>query len=106
MCCSRVQEISSVVHQLSCFGDGYSLYLFTGGLFLCFTPFLWGKVSDPSASSLLSVCLFFDFMEPFDFGCSSLAQEMSFVVCYLPYFRQWLITYPLLALLPFQPFVY
>jgi hypothetical protein len=27
---------------------------------------------------------------------------MSFVDCYLPYFRQWLITIPLLALLPFQ----
>jgi hypothetical protein len=30
-------------------------------------------------------------------------QEMSFVDRYLPYFRQWLITCPLLALLPFQP---
>jgi hypothetical protein len=28
---------------------------------------------------------------------------MSFVHCYLPYFRQWLITLPLSALLPFQP---
>jgi hypothetical protein len=28
---------------------------------------------------------------------------MSFVNRYLPYFRQWIITYPLLALLPFQP---
>jgi hypothetical protein len=26
------------------------------GLFLCFFPFLWGKVSDPSASPLLSAC--------------------------------------------------
>jgi hypothetical protein len=25
-------------------------------MFLCFTPFLWGKVRDPSASSLLSAC--------------------------------------------------
>jgi hypothetical protein len=39
----------------------------------------------------------------FDFGCSSLAQEMIFVDCYLTYFRQWLITCLLLALLPFQP---
>jgi hypothetical protein len=38
----------------------------------------------------------------FDFGCYSLAQEMSFVDSYLPYFRQRLITCPLLALLPFQ----
>jgi hypothetical protein len=28
---------------------------------------------------------------------------MSFVVCYLPYFRQWLITCLLLAFLLFQP---
>jgi hypothetical protein len=30
--------------------------LFTWGLFLCLTPFLWGKVSDPSAGPLLSLC--------------------------------------------------
>jgi hypothetical protein len=46
---------------------------------------------------------FFNFAEPFDFECSSLPQEMSFVVCYLPYFRQWLITCLLLAFLLFQP---
>jgi hypothetical protein len=39
----------------------------------------------------------------FDFGCCLLAQEMSFVDCYLPYFRQLLITRLLSALLPFQP---
>jgi hypothetical protein len=55
-CCPQVQEISSVAHQLSCFGGGYSLYFFTGGLFLCLSPFLWGKVSDLSASPLLSAC--------------------------------------------------
>jgi hypothetical protein len=48
--------ISSVAHQLSCFGVGFSLCLNTGGLFLCFASFLWGKVSDPSAGPLLSVC--------------------------------------------------
>jgi hypothetical protein len=42
----------------------------------------------------------------FDFGCCSLAQEMSFVDCYLPYFRPQLITRLLLALLPLQMFVY
>jgi hypothetical protein len=47
-------------------------------------------------------CLFFNFAEPFDFGCWLLAQEMRFVIRYLPYFRQWLITHPLLAFLPFQ----
>jgi hypothetical protein len=33
-----------------------SLCLITGGLFLCLVPFLWGKVSDLSAGSLLSEC--------------------------------------------------
>jgi hypothetical protein len=48
-------EISSVAHQLSWFGVGFLLCLITGGLFLCFTPFLWGKVSDSSGGPLLSV---------------------------------------------------
>jgi hypothetical protein len=47
--------------------------------------------------------LFFNFALLFDFGCFSLAQEMSFVDYYLPYFRQQLITSLLLALLLFQP---
>jgi hypothetical protein len=51
---------------------------------------------------LMVRCLFFNFERPFHFGCCSLAQEMNFVVHYLPYFRQWLITCPLSALLPFQ----
>jgi hypothetical protein len=41
-----------------------------------------------------------------DFGSYSLAQEMSFVDLYLLYFMPWLITHLLLALLPFQAFVY
>jgi hypothetical protein len=44
----------------------------------------------------------FNFAKLFDLGCCSLAQEMSFVDCYLPYFRQWLITCLLSTLLPFQ----
>jgi hypothetical protein len=47
--------------------------------------------------------LFFNFAVSFDFGCCSLAQEMSFVGCYLPYFRQWLITSLLSALFLFSP---
>jgi hypothetical protein len=73
---------------------------------LCLAPFLWGKVRDPSAGSLLSLCcdglLIVNFAVSFDLGCCSLAQEMSFVDCYVPYFRQQLITHPLSALLPFQ----
>jgi hypothetical protein len=41
-------------------------------------------------------CLFFNFVGQFGFGCCSLAQEMSSVICYLPCFREWLITCPLL----------
>jgi hypothetical protein len=100
--------ISSVAHQLSCFGVGLSLCWFTGGLFLCLAPCLWGKFSNLSAGSccqhVVMVCwLFFNFAVSFDFGCCSLAHEMSFVDCYLPYFRHRLITHPLLVLLPFQP---
>jgi hypothetical protein len=82
--------------------------LITGGLLLCLTPFFWGKVSDPSAGSLQSACcdgllIIFQFSVSFDFGCCTLAQEISYVDCYLPYFRQQLITHLLWALLPFQP---
>jgi hypothetical protein len=50
---------------------------------------------------VMLVCwLFFNFATLSDFGCCSLAQEMSFVVRYLPYFRQWITT----ARLPFQSF--
>jgi hypothetical protein len=52
VCCPQVLE--SVSHQLSCFGLGFSLCLIPRGLFLCLAPFLWGKVSDPSAGPLLS----------------------------------------------------
>jgi hypothetical protein len=68
----------------------------------CLAPFLWGRVRDLSAGSQLSACyvgllIVFHFSLLFDFGCCSLAQEMSFVDCYLPYFRQWFITCPLPA---------
>jgi hypothetical protein len=100
-CCPQVQEITSVVHQLSCFGGSFSLCLFTGGLFLCLTPFFWGRVSvlpeAPCCQRVVMVrCLFFNFAEQFDFGCCSLALEMSFVIHCLPCLREWLITYPLL----------
>jgi hypothetical protein len=54
--CPQGPENSSVAHQPSCFGVGLSLCWFIGGLFLCLAPFLWGKVRNPSASSLLSAC--------------------------------------------------
>jgi hypothetical protein len=82
--------------------------LITGGLFLCLAPFFWGKVSDPLAGPLLSACcdgllIIFQFFSVINFGCCSLAQKMSFVDPYLPYFSQQLITCPLSALLTFQP---
>jgi hypothetical protein len=54
--CPQVLENSSVVLQPSCFGVGFSLCWFTGGLFFCLVPFLWGKARDPSARPLLSAC--------------------------------------------------
>jgi uncharacterized protein YjeT (DUF2065 family) len=54
--CPQVLENSSSAHQLFCFGVEFSLCWFIEGLFLCLAPFLWGKVRDLSASSLLSVC--------------------------------------------------
>jgi hypothetical protein len=57
----------------------------------------------PCCQSVRLVCwLFFNFVTLFDFGCCSLTQEMSFANRYLPYFRQRLITNPLLALSHFQ----
>jgi hypothetical protein len=64
-------EISSVAHKLSGFGVGFSLCWFTGGLFLCLSPFLWGKVSDLSAGPLLSSC------------CDSLLIFLFFLQCRL-----------------------
>jgi hypothetical protein len=60
----------------------------------------------PCCQHVVMFCwLFFNFAVSFDFRCCSLAQEMSFVDHYLPYFMQRLITHPLSALLPFQPFL-
>jgi hypothetical protein len=60
----------------------FALPLFCGaGSVICQLP--------PGCQCVVMVrCLFFNFAEPFDFGCCSLAQEMSFVVHYMPCFRQ------------------
>jgi hypothetical protein len=107
----QVQEIRSVVHQLSCFGGGFLQCLFTGGLFLCLTPFLWGKVSDVSASPLLSGCcdgsLFvFQFCRAIWLWVLHTGSGDELCSQLPAYFRQWLITHLLLAFLPFQTFVY
>jgi hypothetical protein len=54
--CPQVPENSSAAHQQSCFGVGFLLFWFIGSLFFCLAPFLWGKVRDMSASSLMSAC--------------------------------------------------
>jgi hypothetical protein len=52
----------------------------------------------PAASMLCCFADCFSILQHSLILCCSLAQEMSFVDCYLPYFRQWLITHPLSAL--------
>jgi hypothetical protein len=107
----QVQEISSVVYQLSYLEVPIHCTCLLGACFFASPPFSGARSvirqSAPCYQNVVMVhCLFFNFAEPLDFGCCSLAQKMSFVVHYLPYFRQWLITHPLSAFLPFQPFVY
>jgi hypothetical protein len=96
--CPQVLEISSVSRQPSCFGV-FAVLIYWG---LGSLPHLLSlsKVSNQSASPLLSACcdgllIVFNFALLFDFGYCSLAQEMSFVDCYLLYFRQWVNTGPL-----------
>jgi hypothetical protein len=50
---------------------------------------------------MMVCCLFFSFVGQFGFGCCSLAQEMSFVILYLPCFGEWLIACLLSAFLSF-----
>jgi hypothetical protein len=78
-----------------------------GACYFALYPFSGAK----SEIHQLSVCcqcfilvcwLFFNFATLFNFGCSSLVQEMSFVDHYLPYFRQQLITCPMSPHLPYQ----
>jgi hypothetical protein len=78
-----------------------------GACFFASCPFSGSgsEINQPAlcCQCVMLVCwLFFNFTTSFDFGCCSLAREMSFANHYLPYFRLWLITCPLSALLPFQ----
>jgi hypothetical protein len=59
-------------------------------------------ICQPTLGVMMVHCLFFNFVGLFDFGCCSLAQEMIFVIHYLPCFRQLLITCLLSTFLPFQ----
>jgi hypothetical protein len=58
----------------------------------------------PFYQCVMMTCWFLFNFAASNFGCCSLAQEMSFVDPYLPYFRHWFIIRPLSALLPFQSF--
>jgi hypothetical protein len=61
-----------------------------GSVFFFFQWELLGYLLRMCGSLSLHV---FQFAELFDFECCSLAQEVNFVVIYLPCFRQWLITH-------------
>jgi hypothetical protein len=50
---------------------------------------------------MMACYLVFNFAGQFDFGCCSLAQEMSLVIHYLPCFGEWLIAHLLMAFLLF-----
>jgi hypothetical protein len=89
---------SSAVYQLSCFGVGLSLCLFTRVLCLCLAPFPWskGKVSDLAASChchhvVMVCCLFLNTAEPSDCVCPG-TEYYSLLPSLLPYFKQWPIT--------------
>jgi hypothetical protein len=87
------------------------LCFFTGGLFLCLTPFLCGKVSDLSAGPLLSACCD-GLVSVFQF-CRAiwlwvlLTSSGDELFGLLPALFQAVAYYhPLSARLPFQSFVY
>jgi hypothetical protein len=65
-CCPQVQDISSVVHQVSCFGVGFLLCLFTLCLFLCLAPFsvatsVIHQLAPCCQCVVMVLCLFFQF---------------------------------------------
>jgi hypothetical protein len=84
----------------------FAMLVYWGACFFASPPFS-GARSDicqpaPCCQHVMLVCwLFFTFAALFDFGCCSLAQEMSFADHYLVYFRQRLITHLLSTLLYF-----
>jgi hypothetical protein len=89
---SSDSEISSVAHQPSCIGVGFSLCWLLGACFFALPPCSGARsvISQlaPCCQSVVMVCwLFLNFAVSFDFGCFSLAQLMNFVECYLPGFR-------------------
>jgi hypothetical protein len=60
-----------------------------GGFFICPAPFLWGRVNVPSAGPcyqrVIMVPCFAILQGSLTLGAAHwLAQEMNFVICYLP----------------------
>jgi hypothetical protein len=88
-CCPLVQEISSAIHYLSCFGGGLLLRFFIGfsalGVYFFALSLLWDKLCSTSPLHCLCFitvcCLFFRFS---GFGCCCLPQEMISMIHYLP----------------------
>jgi hypothetical protein len=78
-----------------------------GVYFFAFPPLSGAGSVFHQPTPLQSVCydnlLFvFNFVWQFDFGFCLLAQEMSSVIHYLPYFGEWLVACLFSAFLPFQ----
>jgi hypothetical protein len=108
-----VQEISSAIHYLPCFGGGLLLCSFTGistlGVYFFARLLSLGQVvfQLPTPLSMLDYSsLFISFVGQFGFGCCSLTEEMSSVIHYLPCFREWLIAQLLSAFAAFPVFIY
>jgi hypothetical protein len=73
-CCPQVQEISSVVHQLSDWQLAFCNACLLGTCFFTSPPFSGARsvILDPAPCYqrvVIVCCLFFNFAEPFDFGC-------------------------------------
>jgi hypothetical protein len=101
-CCTLVQEISCVVHYLPWFGGGFLLWLFTRvsslGVYFFALPLFSESGSVFHQPLLLSMCydgLLFVFQFCRAVWVLLMAQEMSSMICYLPFFGEWLIAHPL-----------
>jgi hypothetical protein len=114
-CCPLVREINSAFHYLPSFGRWLITVFFyrdisTGGLFLCPTPFLWGRFSmptTPSASVLDCSPLFvFQFCEAVQFWMLLSASVDQLCNPLQLCFREWLIANLLSAFAAFPVFIY
>jgi hypothetical protein len=96
------QWTSSVAHQPSCFEVGFLCVGLLEVGFFALPPFSGAKSEICQLAPCCQHVMTCSFVALFDFVCCSLAQEMSFVDHYLPYFRQ----RPAVSLSAFPAFVY